>query len=265
MKHDLESFEKVQSLAYEATSSIGKLLREGMTEKEACSLIETYCRDSGVKAFFHKPFAWFGSRSRYQDLGSYFQYLPTKTRLQNEDVVILDVAPILNGHIGDVGHTFLFETKSEGQILRARHLLLELRQEIPLLFESSLTTKEIWHKVDERVRTSGFDNIHSLYPFSVLGHRVHKVPFGSLPGITIPFGLQSLWSLSSNGIFPDLLGPNHRGSKTGVWAIEPHLGGAGFGAKFEELLVVEEALDGKVSARWLSDNVPHLKEGWLTV
>ena len=38
---------------------------------------------------------------------------------------------------------------------------------------------------------------------------------------------------------PDLLNEEHQGNLTGGWAIEPHLGGDGFGCKFEEMLVVD--------------------------
>jgi hypothetical protein len=71
----------------------------------------------------------------------------------------------------------------------------------------------------------------------------------------MPFTLHTYLSFAARGVFPELLGPRHEGDKNGVWAIEPHLGGKGFGAKFEEILVVE---DGR--ARWLDDEVPHAKE-----
>jgi len=41
---------------------------------------------------------------------------------------------------------------------------------------------------------------------------------------------------------------------TGVWAVEPHLGAGGIGAKFEELLVVDE--DG---VYWLDDDLPNVR------
>jgi hypothetical protein len=40
----------------------------------------------------------------------------------------------------------------------------------------------------------------------------------------------------------------------GLWAVEPHLGFRGVGAKFEELLVVTD--DGR--AYWLDDDLPHV-------
>jgi hypothetical protein len=49
-------------------------------------------------------------------------------------------------------------------------------------------------------------------------------------------------------VFPEVLGPKRRGPKTGIWAVEPHVRADGFGAKFEELLVVDED-----RAYWLDD------------
>lgn len=263
MKQELEDFKRAQDLAYEAALKVQKLMCEGISEKETSDLLYTYLSDSGVKAFFHKPFAWFGDRSRYQDFKSNLQFLPTNRRLIKGDVVILDVAPILNNCVADIGYTFVFDEKPNEESLKARELLLKFRKDLPQMFMSDLSTKEIWHKVDQEIKERGFENIHKMYPFSVLAHRVRRVPFGNLPGITIPFGWQSIWSLSIRGLLPDLLGPKHTGNKKGLWAIEPHLGGSGFGAKFEEILVVDEDKDGKINAYWLSDDVPHLKPEWM--
>ena len=40
----------------------------------------------------------------------------------------------------------------------------------------------------------------------------------------------------------------------GVWAVEPHIGRDGVGAKFEELMVVTED-----DAYWLDDDLPHVR------
>lgn len=40
----------------------------------------------------------------------------------------------------------------------------------------------------------------------------------------------------------------------GLWAVEPHLGFAGVGAKFEELLVITDD-----DAYWLDDDLPHVR------
>ncbi|MDR5667817.1 Xaa-Pro aminopeptidase, partial [Burkholderia cenocepacia] len=40
----------------------------------------------------------------------------------------------------------------------------------------------------------------------------------------------------------------------GLWAVEPHLGFAGVGAKFEELLVITDD-----DAYWLDEDLPHVR------
>ena len=250
---DLESFKKSQRLSYECAVAIRAELKEGWTEKQTAKLMDTYLRDFGVKTFFHKSFAWFGERSRFQDFSNYLQFLPSGRRLQPDDVVILDTAPILNGFTSDIGYTF--SLKPNNELDRAMKLLREFRVQIPKLFESSLKTDEIWKKIDLDLKAAGYANCHEQYPFSVLAHQVHHVPLSNWPGLTIPFSLHAYWSILSRGVKPELLGPKNVCAKKGLWAVEPHLGGKGFGAKFEEILVVEEG----GHAYWLDDDVPHMR------
>lgn len=249
----LEGHLYAQSLAYQCAVQISKELKEGWTEKQTATLMDTFLRDHGVKSFFHRSFAWFGDHTRFDGYKHYWDFLPSSRPLMPQDVVILDTAPIVHGYVGDIGYTLSLHEHAE--LLEAKKFLKELRELIPSLFMSSMKTNQIWKKIDLLIKAKGYDNCHSLYPFAVLGHRVHHVPLSRLPGITIPFGLHAYWALVSRGLFPELLSPEHEGIKDGLWAIEPHLGGEGFGAKFEEILVVEEG-----RAHWLSDDVPHMKE-----
>ncbi len=256
MNQDLQGFLKIQRLAYQAVVEIGALLQEGWTEEKAADLIGQYLRDHGVSAFFHEPFAWFGNRTRFDGIRRkrYADFNPTQRRLTAEDVVILDVAPILDGYIGDIGYTL--SLKKNQELSRAKKFLLDLRDLIPKLFmEKNTTGQKIWKQVEDKITEAGYDNIHKIYPFHVLGHRVRRVPFSNL-ALKTParFSLHSFFSILSHGLFPELLGPTHHGGLTGYWAIEPHIGGKNFGAKFEEILVVE-----KEKAYWLDDEVPHVK------
>lgn len=253
----LAGFRRAQQLSYACATQIAATLQVGCTEKEVADRMDAWLRDRGVSNFFHRSLAWFGEDARF-DRGMNWQALPSKTRrLKAGEIFILDTAPLVDGYVGDIGYTAALGENEE--LERARSFLLELRAELPALFSSSLTTREIWRVVDQRIRARGYDNIHKKYPFSVLGHRVHRVPLQSvssavLPAILTPFTLHTYASFLARGILPELLGPSHRGSKTGFWAIEPHLGGPGFGAKFEEILVVE-----KDRAYWLDDDVPHVR------
>jgi len=233
-------------------------MKEGWSEAETADLMDTYLKDHGVKNFFHKSFAWFGERSGFYQFNKYSDFKPSSRQLKSSDVVILDTAPIVNDYVADIGYTFCLEKNK--QLEKAKKLLLNLRNKIPQLFESNMTTKEIWEYVDKQITDSGFFNSHAQYPFSVLGHRVFKVPLSSLPLGNLPIGVYGYFSIHSylgfitKRIFPQLLSPDSNCDKNGLWAIEPHIGCPDFGAKFEEILVVN---DNK--AYWLDQDVPHMK------
>jgi hypothetical protein len=258
----LEGHRRAQRLAYECAVAVGRELREGMTERQAAARLEEWMRDHGVGVFFHRPFAWFGERSAFRaggrDFGSYTEFLPSERALGAKDVAILDLAPVVDGYVADVGYAVSLE-RHEG-LERARACLRRLRQGIPLLFEQKLRPQEIWNWVDRELRQEGFSNCHEKYPFSVLAHRVYRLPRAKARSLTLPAGALSWFNTHTylafltHGIFPELLGPFHQGEATGLWAVEPHLGGDGFGAKFEEILVVE-----KDRAYWLDDQVPHAR------
>lgn len=245
-------FRRAQRLAYQCAEEIGRELRPGWSEKRTARLMDEYLRDHGVKSFFHRSFAWFGDRTRFQNFKHYWTFMPSSRELQETDVIILDTAPIVDQYAGDIGYTFSLQPHSG--LKDAQDLLAEFRQVLPEWFSSDATPGEIWKKVDDRIRERGYDNCHALYPFAVLGHRLHRIPWARLPGVTVPFSLHSYWALLKRGLFPELLSREHTGEKIGIWAIEPHLGGAGFGAKFEEILVVEPG-----RAYWLDEEVPHAR------
>lgn len=241
-----EGFLQCQRLAQESVVEIAKLIQEGWTEQQASQLIETYLRDNGVKTFFHKPYAWFGERSRFDGISNYAAFMPSGRVLRPNEPFILDVAPILDGFIADIGYSDCLGAPTTFQDAVA--FLKQLRSEIPSLFSQSKSGGEACQAIEAKIKNQGYENRHQRYPFAVIGHRVHQVSNTFLEINFLNFGWQSFWSLLSRGLFSQLLNRHHRGDLTGLWAIEPHLGGKGFGAKFEEILVVE-----KDRAYWLEE------------
>jgi hypothetical protein len=242
-----------QRLAYRAVKEVAKMMEEGWTERQAAEMVGTYLRDCGVRSFFHHPFAWFGERARFQGMKKNSDFLPSKRVLLPGEIFILDVAPIYRGYVSDIGYTGCLEENPTCE--KAMKFLKELREEIPKLFECGISGREIWKRVEDKILEARYANSHKIYPFSVLGHRVHKTTEVHEWLKFLNFGWQSYWSLASRGLFGQLLGPFFEGDLTGLWAIEPHLGGEGFGAKFEEILVVDH---GK--AYWLETDP---EKGWM--
>lgn len=243
---DLAGFLACQRLAQRGAREIAGLMREGWTERQAADLLNTWLQDHGVTGFFHKAFVWYGERTRYRGVKTYWDYLPTDRVLRPGEVFILDVAPIFGGYIADIGYTAAL---GDNAVLgEANKFLSGLRQQIPQLFsEPSARGDSIWRDIDSMIRAAGYDTIHAQYPFAVLGHRVHRVRLNAPSIAFINFGVQSYWEFLSRGLFGQLLNNNYNGALTGLWAIEPHIGTAAFGAKFEEILVVSES----AGARWL--------------
>ena len=257
-------FRAAQRLAYRAAITVAGELREGMTERAAAALLATWLGDHGAWRFLHRPFAWFGAHSRFDGYRGFNDFHPSDAPLRPGDVAILDCSPIVDGYVADIGYTTALG--EHAGLPAARALLSRLRADLPGLFASRLPTRAIWREVDRQVREAGFDNCHARYPFRVLGHRVYHVgdrgprlerlatwrpPIGLLA--LSWFSLRATAAFLGHAVYPELLSPLHRGSKLGLWAIEPHVGGRGFGAKFEEILVVEPG-----RAYWLDDQVPHV-------
>lgn len=251
---DLDNFEEAQRVAYDCAIQAAYHLEVGMSEKEIASWMADYLTHQGVRGGFHRPLAWFGDRTRFKGMRSESDAFPTDRKLADKtEPVIIDVAPILDGYVADIGFAFSLEPNAE--LIQAREFLLELRKLLPELFATSMKVSEIWQVVDEKIKERGYQNCHKKYIMSVLGHRVYRIPFEWPMNYMGMYSTRAYVALTSRGFFPELLSPYHKGAKTGVWALEPHIGSRDhqFGAKFEEILVVEE-----VKAYWLTDDVPHL-------
>ncbi|MDO5639095.1 MAG: M24 family metallopeptidase [Neisseria sp.] len=259
MQDAQEGFRRAQRLAYDCVEDVGRRLQPGISEIEAAQMLADYLHQAGCDRYIHRPFAWFGEHSRFEPYQRYDDYHPGARKLQAKDVVILDVSPVVEGYTSDIGYTFSLEANEE--LARAQEFLRRLRADLPALFVSALTPKDIWLEVDRRIAEAGYDNIHAKYPFCVLGHRVFKVKKEASAARRIGIGSFGWFSLETNLAFlktgfSAALAPENDGSKTGLWAIEPHIGWPGGGAKFEEIMVVSDT-----GARWLDDDVPHL---WQT-
>lgn len=251
-----DGFRGAQRLAYDCVEEVGALLKPGMTELDATKMLETYLKDHGVERYIHRPFAWFGNHTRFDEYSNYNEYHPSNRALKSDDVVILDISPVVNGYTADVGYTFAMNKNN--QLETAMDFLRSLRAELPDMFMSEKTPKQIWDSVDSKIAAQGYDNIHARYPFCVLGHRVFKLKKKASKARRLNAGFLGWFSFELNlkflkTGFSSVLSPENVGSKVGLWAIEPHIGWEGAGAKFEEILVVENK-----KAYWLDDNVPHL-------
>lgn len=259
----LDGFRRAQQLAYACATAVEQQLREGMTERDAARRMRVYLGDHGVREFFHRPFVWFGDRTAFTDFHTNLHFFPTRRRLEPGMAVILDVAPIVDGHAADIGYACSFGANA----LHAQ-MLADLEPYRELILAGVRARKpqtEIYRDVDRLIEKQGYKSRHRRYPYRVLAHRVGYVAPEARSKLTLGgFGLPALRYLGGRmaqarrGIEHSPLWSDARASDhatpPGLWAVEPHLGFRGVGVKWEEILVVRDN-----DAYWLDEDLPHLR------
>ncbi|RCG13953.1 aminopeptidase P family protein [Streptomyces diacarni] len=263
---DLRGYREVQQLAYACAESVAARLKPGVTEREAARMQREWLRGRGVRDGFHLPFAWFGDRTAFAGFAVPLRFLPTDRRLEPGMPFILDLAPVRGGRAAAAGYSGCLGPHPVHERLTAdlrahRELILaRVRERRPL--------REVSADVDRLMRTQGYAGRHRAHPFGVRAHRVGRAPHrrwsparrgrgtGALQGAARGVfrghrdGRLPRWSPSRSADHPP---------RTGLWAVESHLGFRGTGAKFEELLVVTDSRDPQESAFWLDDDLPHVR------
>ncbi|MBC8069866.1 MAG: aminopeptidase P family protein [Deltaproteobacteria bacterium] len=270
---ELSRFREVQQLAYRCAEATAAELRPGVTEKAAAARLGEHLHEAGVRGFFHRPFAWFGDRTCFAGFRTPFDFFPSDRALEPGMAAILDVAPVVEGYACDIGYSFacgenpeLERLREDLQGFRALILELALRGE---------TLAEIYRGVEDMLADLGVRNCHRHYPFGVLAHRVYHqppVPLGQRPvlgfGLTAGLGLLAqklvarlpvpiaarLPGLQQGSPFCNTGPGSDARPEPGLWAFEPHIARGDIGAKWEELLVIEER-----RVFWLDDDLPHVR------
>ncbi|MEU6310320.1 M24 family metallopeptidase [Streptomyces sp. NPDC047014] len=266
MAGDLSGFREVQRLAYECAEAVAAQLRPGVTEREAARMQRRWLRERGVRDWFHLPFAWFGDRTAFVGFRIPLQFFPTDRRLEPGMPFILDMAPIYKGYSADIGYS-----GSLGLNPVQDRLMSDLREHRSLILEQvreGRSLRGIYENVERLMNRQGYANRHRAYPFGVIAHKIDRVKERRWAPTAFGFGTRSLRGLAGDALhghregWSPLWSPYHFSDhppQPGLWAVEPHLGFRGTGAKFEEILVVTDSRDPGESAFWLDDDLPHVR------
>ena len=280
-EHDLDRFRHVQRLAYDIALRIEAQLQVGMTEEEVCTLIAEAQAEEGVVQVFHQPFAWIGPRTMLgpdwtrgtadaADPAAGFSeaavapstgFHPTQAALADGMALIVDLAPALQGTSSDIGYSCvlgsnpIFDELDAGLALVRNFLLEGVR--------ADETMRNLYRELDGLLAKKGWENCHQHYPDRAIGHAVFPLPHEpDHPSPVLGFGTAAAEGLlaARRASFESGTGypvwndsaRTDRPPSPGLWAVEPHIGRDGVGAKFEELLVVTDD-----EVYWLDDHLPH--------
>ena len=260
----LDRFRSGQRASFAILEEVAAGLEPGISEREATLRMTRAYRRLGIRSWFHLPVALFGARTALPGRWRLGNFWPTRNRLREGDAVILDASPIVDGYLVDTS----LSTRL-GHNADHHRMMLDLapfRAAIAARVREGASFRAIAVETDERIRALGYENRHQAHLEEVLGHRAVRIRRPT-PGWICNKGFdvqalgwfalhtvaarKRLWSFSPNW--------NARPSSDhppwdGLWAVEPHLGKSAVGAKWEELLVVQ---DGRVF--WLDDDNPHMR------
>lgn len=264
---ELDRFREYQRASYSVLEQVAASLREGETEKDVTRRLRKRFHEQGVHHYFHVPVALFGARTAYPGEFGQLEALPTDQKLERGMPVILDAAPIYHGYTVDTSYATSFGDNPLVRELCAA--LMPLRALILKRVNERKAFRAIAREVDEEIRRLGYENCHKKHIAFVLGHRVTQVPDTwlhrrSIWGLGVPQVAYFIGKTLGAQQFGGDGSPNWNHTRSsdhpptpGLWAVEPHLGKDGVGAKFEEILVVTES-----GAYWLDEGgLPHHRLG----
>ena len=254
---ELLHFRRYQRLAFQVLEETAAELKVGDTEEQITRKLRKSFHEVGAHNYFHVPVALFGERSAYPGEFGPFEALATSRALRENDSVILDAAPIFDGYTVDT--SFAYDFGNNDAFVRIDRELPRLRYMIARRVNEGAMFQQIAWEVDDYIRERGFQNCHRKHIGAVLGHVVTKADSQRLAkwsckGLAVK---QVFWFLARSRFSRATPNWNHTKACKGVaphglWAVEPHLAEGNVGAKFEEILIIDN--DG---ARWLDDDLPH--------
>jgi hypothetical protein len=262
---ELDTFRSRQQTCFQIQTELASELREGVTEKEIAAALFTRYRKAGAGNFFHLPVALFGDRTGLPGRWGIGKFYPRDNRLKQGDAVILDGAPLFDGFMVDTSYSFCFGTNSKhDDMMRS---LLDQRTKIEEAVNQKRSFLEIAQGVADDCSALGYEGVHEKHPGEVLGHRAVRVRGPQGWRLRGSDGASLSWFLMKSAQAKRLprQSPlwNRRPASDhpptdGLWLVEPHFAADDFGAKWEEILVIEGG-----RARWLEDEPPHVR-AWAT-
>ncbi len=261
---ELDRFRALQRLSFAILTDEARRLEPGMSERDLARRLVLAYRRADFQSFFHLPVVLFGERTALPGAWPVGHFFPKEHVAAMGDAVIFDASPICDGFMVDTSFSFcLGENALHRQMMSN---LAEFRASVPAAVNAGGRFKAITENVNARIAAWGYEAVHAKHPGHVLGHRALK-----LPRLPFTWRRQGFDALSLNWFYANEFAASLRlGARSplwnasstsdhaphdGLWLVEPHAGKGAVGAKWEEILVIE-----KGSARWLDEDVPHVRQ-----
>lgn len=182
-------------------------IRTGMTEREVQHLAERLTRAAGSSGPWCPTLVAFGENSRHCDPA----HPPGDRRLQDDDLVMVDLSPVFDGFYGDFAESFTWGGDRYASLVKAAR---EVEQSV-LAAASQCSSPEDLYSAGRREIEAR--QLRLLDPLQNIGHSIGQLAF--LDGF---------------------VEAGNVGPLRGGWTVEPFVGDGHAGAKFEDILFFQD-------------------------
>ena len=216
-QQEIEGFRKAQSVARAVCEDFAREARPGMDEGALAKLAERLVRSHGASGSWHSPEVRCGSHT------ASLSKPRRRAVLGNDDLVIVDVGPVVDGFAGDFGMTFAVGTPASGpHLIEAGSRVID-EAGSRICGGATYSTRALLALLDEFIAESGFrlgmERRDMLHPMPARGRisRLH---------VAARLAAHSASARLGRGIDSALSGP---------WCIEVMLTDGRLGAFFEDI------------------------------
>ena len=227
---DLDGYLEARRFAKVLSREIVNKIEVGMSEEDIEDIASEVFRDYDVRQHWHMPIIGVGEGStKLSSIYALTSGFLTKHKriLQEDDLVLIDIAPVYMTYPGDYTTTHVFGNNPELETLVA--YARDVSHKIAGYASNEMTVADVFRYAQELIRTTS--NYTLLYPPLIsLGHRLSRVhPFEKIPEPGLSYLiLKEFPFINSSNLTP----------MDGLWVVEPYLMHNKRAAKFEELVYV---------------------------
>lgn len=230
--NDLKGYLEARSFTRKIGEEIVRNIKVGMTEKEVEEVASLVFNKNGVKQHWHMPIIGVGEGSTklkgaYALASSYFTR--HKRILQENDIVLIDIAPVYNGYPADYTINHVMGSNPDLEALAAYAHDVSIK--IAGLVKKGMVVADVFRRAQELIGKNP-DYTLAYPPFISMGHRLCRIPpiWQKFPEA----GLNYLLFKTSG---PFITSSNNT-LMNGLWVIEPYLIHKERAAKFEALVFI---------------------------
>jgi Xaa-Pro dipeptidase len=164
-----ENMRKAAEIIDEAVVDLTKFIRPGMTEKDVKDRLEDFCLERG-SSFSFPPIIASGPNSSMPHYNDYSR------RIQEKDIVILDIGCVYNGYCSDTTRTVFVGEPTEEQ-KKVYNVVLEANKQAEQFVREGVKASDIDKKARSVIEDAGYGEYFVHRTGHGIGVAVHEEPY----------------------------------------------------------------------------------------